>query len=149
MIEDFLKHVIRPTLNYMSMGGRDAERLVLGTAIVESKLRHLKQVRGPALGFYQMEPATHDDLWTYINRKPEIKSNLLCLMTPEPKETQLITNLSYATAMCRIHYWRRPEKIPSDLEGLANYWKRFYNSPLGAGTVEKFMNECSEIMEFH
>ncbi len=52
----------------------------------------------------------------------------------------LVTDLAYATAMCRVHYWRRPEPLPNagDPEGMGEYWKQHYNSPLGKGTVERF-----------
>jgi len=41
--------------------------------------------------------------------------------------------------LARVHLLRRPEPIPSDLEGQAAYWKRWYNTPAGAGTVEQYM----------
>ena len=43
------------------------------------------------------------------------------------------------TAICRIHYWRKPGAIPAEIEGQAAYWKRHYNTPLGRGTVEKYL----------
>ena len=60
-------------------------------------------------------------------------------MTTSGTVTELAGNLYYATAMARIHYLRRPERLPSamDVEGLAQYWKDHYNTYLGAGTPEK------------
>ena len=57
--------VIRPALTKINLWSRSAEELVLGTAIVESGLTYLKQRgEGPALGLWQIEPATHEDLYT-------------------------------------------------------------------------------------
>jgi hypothetical protein len=41
--------------------------------------------------------------------------------------------------MARVHYLRRPEPIPTDLTGQAEYWKKWYNTYLGAGTVEEYI----------
>ena len=42
--------------------------------------------------------------------------------------------------MCRVHYYRAPTKLPEaeDLDGLAHYWKKYYNTELGAGKPEEF-----------
>lgn len=40
---------------------------------------------------------------------------------------------------CRLVYWfKTASPVPSnkDIEGLAEYWKKYYNSHLGAGTIE-------------
>ena len=43
--------------------------------------------------------------------------------------------------MARIKYWRVPKKLPveNDIEGMAKYWKDYYNTSLGKGTPEKFI----------
>lgn len=140
----FRSLVIRPTLQALDLSSLAAERLLLGTAIAESGLRHLKQIRGPALGLYQMEPATHDDLWnSYLFRKPELAAligGLVCAHGPPPAD-HLIWNLRYATAMARLLYWRRPEPLPpaDDIEANAAYWLAHYNTPQGKGTRAHFL----------
>ena len=59
----------------------------------------------------------------------------------------LETNDLYACAMCRIHYQRVREPLPDadDLEGQAAYWKAHYNTPLGAGTVEHFIEAAGTV----
>jgi hypothetical protein len=71
--------VIYPALNKMGMWSEAAGELVLGTAIVESNLTYLKQHgEGPALGLWQVEPATHEDLYAnYLNFRPEMMSSLM------------------------------------------------------------------------
>ena len=57
--------VIRPSLKKLGLHSTSAEELVPGTAIVESGLTYLKQHgEGPALGLWQVGPATHEDLYT-------------------------------------------------------------------------------------
>lgn len=142
--------IIDPVLKYLDMYSLAASNLMMGTAATESHLGfYLMQVdsqerpQGPALGIYQMEPATHDDIWkTYLEFRGELLvkvSELLPPGTPEP--SQMIHNMKYATAMARIKYWRDPEPLPQpmDIEGLAHIWKNIYNSKLGKGTVEEFI----------
>ena len=66
--------VIRPALTKINLWSRSAEELILGTAIVESGLTYLKQRgEGPALGLWQGEPATHEDLYTnYLHFRPDL-----------------------------------------------------------------------------
>jgi len=131
----FRNYVIRPTLTHLGLGGLAAENLLLGTAATESGLVDLHQIQGPALGLYQCEPATHDDIWHswLAGRKPYDRL-VGELMTGQPELEQLVTNLAYATAICRIHYYRQPEALPAadDARGLAAYHKLWYNSLLGA-----------------
>ena len=139
-VEHFRELIVRPVLEHLDMHSEAAENLVLGTGIHESALCYLVQLGGgPALGLYQMEPATHDDIRRYINRKP----NLVLLESDGTEADEMVWNLKYATCMCRIHYWRRPEPLPDadDADGMGEYWKRWYNSNLGAGTADGFARD--------
>ena len=140
-----LEHIIRPVLKDLDLWSPQAERLVLGTACKESECgRWLVQLGGgPALGIYQMEPATHNDIWEnflVFPGKTDLRNVVKKYMPQLWTEQQLlIGNLYYATALCRIHYLRVPEPIPDDLPRQAAYWKRFYNSEKGAGTVQEYI----------
>ena len=150
--EQFVEFVIAPALKAVGLYSEAAEQLLLGTCCVESYLgTYLHQIRGPALGVYQMEPATHLDLWeSYLKYRPELAKRVLLLIPPDhwdgidncPAHDLLITDLRYATVMARILYRRSPEPLPAP--GLwtqaAGVWKRVYNTNLGAGTVFKFMD---------
>lgn len=139
----FLGLVIRPTLKDLGLWSPAAERLLLGTALVESGLRHLKQIEGPALGVYQIEPATLVDLyrkWLAYREAWERKLAAVAVVDQHPSD-QLVTNLAYATAVARLIYYRRPEPLPDpeNLAGLARYWKQYFNTPEGAGDPAKFV----------
>jgi len=139
----FTELVINPALDVLELNSQAARELLLGTAIQESGLRYLKQLGGgPALGLFQMEPATHKDIWdNYLRYRGELTARIsvLCRL---PIEEMLVTNLLYAAAMCRVHYLRAPDPLPEagDLEGQAAYWKKWYNTAQGAGTVAHYIS---------
>lgn len=135
--------IIAPVLKTLGLYSKEAEDLIFGTACVESGCgEYIAQLGGgPAKGIYQMEPATAKDIYAnFLKYKPDLQAKLDALRCEGlTLEENLVGNLYFATAMCRIHYLRQPGAIPSDLEGLAEYWKKYYNTPLGKGTVNKFV----------
>lgn len=140
---DLLTYVIRPVLKDLDLWSEEAERLVLGTACQESECGRWLHQRGggPALGIYQMEPATHNDIWqNFLLHRPELRDRVNALASAGVSERlNLEGNLLYATAMCRVHYLRVPEAIPPDLGRQAVYWKRYYNTEQGAGSVADYI----------
>ena len=139
-----LEHVIRPTLGVIGLESEAAEQLLLGTAAVESRLgSYLVQVGGPALGIYQIEPATHRDVWeSWLNYKKPLADRVRLTMTQGGiADEMLVGNLCYATAIARVIYRRRKEPLPQagDLFGLAAYWKAHYNTHAGKGRIEDFV----------
>lgn len=149
-VRDYLTCVVKPTLKYLNMHSVAAEQLVLGTAVQESDFRHLLQLGdGPALGFFQMEPDTHDDIWeNYLAFRNDLRSKVKTLLAqwPTRRVDQLLTNRVYACAMCRLHYYRRPEALPKAgvVEEMAGYWKKYYNTELGDGTEPTFILKFKE-----
>ena len=150
----FRRQVVRPTLFHLQayhpkMWSPAAENLIMGTAAHESGgLKHLRQIGGgPALGVFQIEPATALDTWhSYLSLRPKLENLVSELMWPWPEATitnQLIWNFAYATAMARLVYWRKPEPLPDadDIEDLGRVWKSDYNTHKGSGTVAKFVSD--------
>lgn len=153
----FLKLVIRPTLQRMDkiankkvFSSRAAEQLMLGTAVHESGgLRYLKQVNslgrpyGPAVSLYQMEPDTLNSLYNdYLLYHADYLKVLNTFDNENfTRQFLLINNLAYSTAAVRLLYFWKPRALPKagDLEGIAEYWKKYYNTPLGKGSVEEFI----------
>ena len=100
-------HVVRPTLEFLDsrLTGLAAERLVIGTALTESRTQFLDQITGPgdeklgpAIGLWQIEPATDHDVWKHLRPTHRAKMMDLISIFPE-RSVQLATNLSYAAAM--------------------------------------------------
>ena len=143
--------VIRPALMEIELWSEAAEELVLGTAIVESRLIYIKQIGGgPALGLWQIEPDTHRDVYdNFLEYREGLYDQVLGLSAPgQTFEENLTSNMQYGAAICRLCYYRAPEALPDegDLQGQARYWKRYYNTPLGAGTEGKYIAEVEETL---
>jgi hypothetical protein len=137
-----LQTSIRPALQAIGRWSLAAEELVLGTAIVESGLVNRVQLGGgPARGLFQMEPATHDDIWSnYLKYRPTLAQSVRALSTGA-SASELMTNDRYAAAMARVQYLRAPTPLPQagDLSGQAAYWKDYYNTCAGKGTPGKYV----------
>jgi len=145
-------HVIRPTLNAIGLWSEAAENLLLATCAHESLLGYfLKQHDGSALGIYQIEPATHADVWqNYLNYRPALATKINATSkdnSRQPQDCELITNLAYATAIARIIYYRAsaPLPLPSDITAQARYWKKYYNTHRGKGRMQDFIQHAKEI----
>jgi hypothetical protein len=138
--------IIIPALDEIDKGSDAAVNLLLGTCAQESAMgAYLSQYpSGPAKGIFQMEDATHDDIWhNYIGFRSQLYKDLQGAFDDDFFEPEtMIFNLRYAAVMCRIHYLRVPKALPDkdDIIGLAEYWKEFYNTHLGAGEVSEFMD---------
>lgn len=142
--------VIRPALLHLGLYSLAAEELLVGTAVQESRLHYLRQLNdGPAMGIFQMEPATHNDIWqNYLNYRPELAIKVAALSTEKLRRDaqDMAGNLFYACAMARVHYMRVPAPLPraDDVEGMAHYWKDHYNTHQGKGTVAEFVKHYHE-----
>lgn len=149
--EQLVEYVIEPSIEEINLHSRDAVSLLLHTAIAESNLTYIHQVGGgPALGLWQMEPKTHDDIWeNYLAYRFELASAIERFnpgsRRRDPPAEHMIGNLYYACIMARLHYLRVPAPLPAnnDLRGQAEYWKEHYNTPLGAGTVDGFLDKVT------
>lgn len=154
-IDQFTDYVIDPVLEQMVMYSVAASELLLGTAIQESRLTYIKQLgNGPAMGVFQMEPATFKDIWqNYLAYRPNIADVARTLSGTRPQEypvpEQMITNLAFAACMCRVHYRRVREPLPTagDLPSQAAYWKQHYNTPLGRGTQTEYIENWERAHE--
>jgi len=154
------QHVVEPTLKYLSPVipySDEAVDLLMMTVAHESiGGTYLKQVKGPALGIYQIEPDTHNDVYeNYLDYRTEMKSciqglQVVAAVSDEiPLDEDLIFNLVYATAIARVIYYRAPEPLPEKYKGdywmdLAKYAKKYYNTSAGKATPEKYYEDYVE-----
>jgi len=134
--------IVGPVLQAMGLYSTSAVNLVTGTALAESKAAYLVQSGGgPALGLWQMEPATHDDCWVnFLDFFPDAAFTLAleAMLTKDiPSVQQLVGNLRYACGMARIRYYRASPPLPNakDAAALSAYHKANYNSALGAANA--------------
>lgn len=157
-VEQLREYVIRPALKAMSLHDKNAEELILATAAHESLMGYyLKQVDGPALGLYQMEPKTHYDIYeNFLSYRPPLHRKVLTVGLDAkildrafiPDASNLIHNIRYATVMCRIHYYRVPEPLPSSasINDMWVYYKKYYNTSEGSATKESFVSSYEQFI---
>ncbi|WP_421276136.1 hypothetical protein [Aeromonas veronii] len=147
--QDLRECAIRPVLNRMGLYSRAAENLLVMIAAHESKMGYyLKQTHGPALGIYQMEPDTVDDINNnFLSKRKELQEAVNDFNSPAPDVDDLKSNLLYQTAMARVFFLRFKEPIPAadDLVGLAKYAKKYWNTDYGAATVEDYLNAYRDL----
>lgn len=119
-------------------------RMMLLTIAAESSFRdRLQHGGGPAKGLCQMEPATAFDTFRWLKGKPVIWQRLTWIwmqlgtvphFTPTDAEMGyfLTSHDPFALALARVHYKMFEEPFPDQLLNQARYWKKYWNTPLGA-----------------
>lgn len=150
--QQFVDDAIRPALVGLELDGAALQapiELMLGTALQESGLIYRVQLGGgPALGLFQMEPNTHDDIWAnFLQYRAALAEKVRAFLNGDPQSAATLRNNDrYAAAMTRVHYFRMGkivghQDLPAagDIAGMARYWKDYYNTAAGAGTAAQFV----------
>jgi hypothetical protein len=145
---DFRHVILIPTLRYLSPEipfSRSAEALVGGTAATESRFTRLRAPSsGKGRGIYCCTPETHQDIHeNFLADHPALREKVRRLLSPHAAPfDQLAGNWPYATAICRVHYWRVEESLPSDpldYQAMASYWHRHYRNGSENDFITAFM----------
>ena len=151
-----IRHLIANILNKVELYSQEAENLIFGTGLIESNYDYLREWNGGiARSWWQIEPGmtgAKDTIENYLKYRPQMikkcaaaanvhVSLLHPIVTEETLSELLETNIAYAIIMCRLKYRRVPKKLPKTVEGMANYWKRWYNTELGKGKPEEFIEK--------
>ena len=140
-ITQFRQEIVVNNLSPLNIRSPHIVELLVFTCATESQGgTYVKQIQGPALGIYQIEPTTFTDVWSnYILRKPDIV-NMLSLhfgicRVPQPQE--VICDLRLATIMTAMLYaYRKAIPENSDISTLWNLYKKYYNTSKGAATED-------------
>lgn len=102
-LSQFKSLIVRPALAGARLGGEAAVNLLTGTCLVESGLSWLEQIKGPALGIAQMEPATHDDCWVnYLRYQQDTANHILatCGLSGLPDASVMDPSAPLNTPLC-------------------------------------------------
>ena len=144
-----LRGLIRETLEEVGLYSKSAEELLMLTAAVESNLgEYIEQTKGPALGVFQMEPLTHNDIMDrWLNAAPKsVRENVEKFLKKymgnvgnHEDELAMQYNLKYSILLARLKYYMIKAPLPphNDVHQLAAYYKQYYNTPLGKSTIPK------------
>lgn len=148
----FRSLIVEPVLSKLRLYSKNAEELLVFTCAAESLGgTYLHQVKGPAVGIFQMEPATYTDIWVnYIRARNQLATLMAihygCNKIPEVE--RMIYDLHFATAMARIHYLRMPGNLPDakDIDGIWDYYKKYYNTEKGKAKKEDSIKKYQDFI---
>jgi hypothetical protein len=137
--------VIGPVLAHLELPRvRDAAELLMMTAAQETHMgRWLRQnvgkgkANGVGRGIYSIEPVTHQYL-RHLYKGGLIERVDYFLAPVSPLSSQLEWNLAYSTAIARLKYYSIKVPLPkhTDLQGMAEYWDKYYNGNPAHGFPE-------------
>lgn len=154
-INQFRDDIVAPSLNALQIRNKNMHELLVFTCAVESAGgTYVRQIKGPALGIYQIEPATFTDVFTnYVLRKPDILNlfslNLGLHRMPEPE--QVITDLRLASATTACLYLYRKANLPDDVtlnaEQLWDIYKPLYNTIKGAAEKDSALKAYAKFIK--
>lgn len=122
--------------------------LVMETMIVETRLgAHsytyaAKNYRNYGIAQLREDTAIDTLKWLKMIR-PDVHKAVYSLYDEKlSMRDNLMSNVPFSIAMCVQYYWRRDVNLQlssSTLESRAQLWKQQYNTPAGAGTVDKYI----------
>jgi hypothetical protein len=147
----------RPTAAYADR----VARLLFGTAAQESGLRWERQrtprFEGNVGGFskWQVETGSVEQSRAMLRAQPKLLANATAWLFADPKASvtwadalpletilwamRLDDNDKIGVMFARLHYLRVKAPVPEGLSEQAAYWKRWYNTAAGSGTVEQYL----------
>ncbi|ACI52185.1 conserved hypothetical protein [Gluconacetobacter diazotrophicus PA1 5] len=144
-LADIKRNIVAPVVLDLDIPGDEFARIQLMTGIgnAETGYRTRRQVDGPALGFWQVEPATHDDLWrNWLAYRPalaEVARTYLPAQFEDRLDAQaLVLSDRYAACIAALVFYRSPVPLPARGNARAQCaaWKQAYNTAAGAGAVD-------------
>ena len=142
-----LREIVIEVCNVLGHGSNAmAVDLMLETAAQET---HCGQLRDPTpngagRGIFQIDPTAFNDICQ------RARANDLAMIYSEfaidikkVRHDALDHSPLLAAIFCRLFYKLIPAAIPNDLVGRAAYWKKYYNTALGKGSVGEYVNNAS------
>ena len=151
-----IKEIAEHALYRLDCYSDDALALVVRTGMAESGYRALRGYgeSNPAIGFWQIEPATMYDMMRnyliYRSKYTDALKDLGMKFKGDDIEISVMANMAVQAGLCRLHYRRDKDPLPSwdDLEAQGRYWKKVYNTYKGRGKVKHFMKANKDVNIF-
>lgn len=147
---------IPPTEEY----AKSIEDLLLGTCATESGFKSRRQGGftlnndNGAWGIMQTEKGSVQMGIAQLKKDPELYANACKYLHEDldldiPASTMLRVIYGWdrlAILFARLHYFRVPGPIPSTHVLRAAYYKRYYNTNLGSGSVRKYLEDYAHFV---
>jgi hypothetical protein len=126
---------------------REAVYQILFTAAAESDCgKYIRQVKGPAMGIFQIEPNSEKLVWKWAIKESEDFFEALVNSSTGSifSEDDLVGNIKYQIILARAYYYSWPNALPiisdpidkESIKRMAEYWKKYWNTEEGKGTVK-------------
>lgn len=124
----------------------NACNLITETLATETGLGRIKPTAKSPKNIAQIEEATFDDIKKRAMKyREQIEIGLgidISAVAYEDLQDELI-----AILFCRLYYKLSPYPIPETRWLRGVYWKSYYNTAEGAGTVKHYMRMCRDILD--
>ena len=136
-----LKDIARETAQKYRYGANEDNlyKMLLETAVVETDAgQAIDNTHYSGRSIMQLDKIGYDEALRIRQKKGnkdfqyEVNKGYL--------SDELQKNPRFAMYLARMFYLGKREPIPSTLENRALYWKRYYNTLLGAGSIEKYLD---------
>lgn len=136
--------IVQALDHYCLPKSESAIRLLCMIAAHESgKFLYARQIKGPAISFFQIEPRSYNDVAEYAQRKGYMSGEF-----PSPPERMLFDFL-FACGIARVFFLRLPAPIPAEhqLKELAIYAKRHWNTKFGKATPGMYLSAYQDLFD--
>lgn len=120
---------------------KNADKLLLETAKAETLLGKAKDttLTKAGCGLCQFDKEPFEDVKERVMKYRYIILDKMKIDIQIVEYEWLTYNPLLSFLFCRLKYRLIPEEIPTTLEGRARYWKKYYNSILGAGDIYHYL----------
>lgn len=137
----YIDFVINTVCLYLGTGKENAKKMLKETCAVETQLGTFEDRHPDKLGVgaYQFDQIALDDLKKETDTRHKRKVKRLWgydIDTIALKD--LADDFLLATICCRLKYLRIPQAIPDNYLNRGVYWKKYYNTSKGKGTIEHY-----------
>lgn len=151
--DDIVFNVIYPACQYLDMFSLDAVAIMTGACAQETNMFNtifqttfeygsdINKFNG-GIGGWQEEKIDFDDInKNFIDNRVDLKAKIL-KWAGVIDYSRIATDMILAAMYCRLHFARAPGALPDwhDISGMAAYYKKYYNSGVGAATEWQFIN---------
>lgn len=139
---DDLKEIAKETADKYSYGANkdNLYKMLLETAVVETNAGRaaMDTNRNYGRSIMQFDKVGYDEAIRMRQKKGD--RDFQYEVNKGYMSDELQKNPRFAMYLARMFYLGKSEPIPSTLENRALYWKRYYNTLLGAGSIEKYLD---------
>lgn len=123
--------------------------LLLETAAQETRLGKFPDPNpfGAGIGLCQFDQIGFKDVVERTH--PRVKMRVMAAIWVDMDKLQhrdLAFSPLLSFLFCRLFYLLRPGEIPTTIEGRADYWKQWYNTPLGKGHQREYIESAKQIV---